>query len=77
MFRVHQTVLFRVLGDSISYLQAAASAADVQNMMILCFDGFWLEMGGLVHLQLGLLCGAALPGAFFKKIMTFLKKHEF
>ena len=29
--------------------------------------GFGLEMEGLVHLQLGLLCGAALPGLFSEK----------
>ena len=58
------------------YLQAAASAADLQNPMIGCFDGFRLEMGVLVHPQSGLLCGAALPG-FFQKNMTFVKKHAF
>ena len=29
--------------------------------------GFGLEMEGLVHPQSGLLCGAALPGAFFSR----------
>ena len=37
---------------------------------------FGLEMGGLVHPQFGLLCGAALPGAFFSQNNTpFKKKH--
>ena len=29
-----------------------------------------MEMGSLVHPQLGLLCGAALPGFFSQKIST-------
>ena len=33
-----------------------------------------MEMGVLVHPQLGLLCGAALPGAFFSQKNTPLKK---
>ncbi len=32
----------------------------------------------LVHSQSGLLCGAALPGAFFsRKTAFFVKKHDF
>ena len=37
-----------------------------------------MEMGVLVHPQLGLRFGAALPGAFFSAINnTFEKKHDF
>ena len=37
-----------------------------------------MEMGVLVHPQLGLRFGAALPGAFFsQKNSTFRKKHAF
>ena len=37
-----------------------------------------LKMGVLVHPQLSLLCGAALPGALFSlKNMTFQNKHVF
>ena len=34
----------------------------------------WLEMGGLVHPQLGLLCGPALPGAFCYRKTWLLRK---
>ena len=57
-----------------AHLQAAASAADLQNPMIGFFDGLLLEMGVWVHPQYGFLCGAAVPGVFFsKKNMTFAK----
>ena len=37
-----------------------------------------MEMGVLVHPQLGLRFGAALPGAFcYQKNNTFVKKHDF
>ena len=40
--------------------------------------GFGLEMEGLVHPQSGLLCGAALPGAFFsRKTWPSWKKQDF
>ena len=62
-------------------LQAAASAADLQNPMIWFFDGFGLIFignGGFGASQFGLLCGASLPGAFFsRKNMTLVKKHYF
>ena len=39
--------------------------------------GFGLEMGGLVHPQSGLLCGAALPGAFFSEKHDLREKTLF
>ena len=40
--------------------------------------GVWIGNGGFDASQLGLRCGAALPGTFFfKKNMTFVKKHDF
>ena len=33
-----------------------------------------MKIGVLVHPQLGLLCGAALPGAFFLRETFFLEK---
>ena len=37
-----------------------------------------MDMGVLVHPQLGLRFGAALPGAFFsEKNTTFAKKNDF
>ena len=41
------------------------------------FQLILLKIGGLVHPQLGLLCGAALPGAFFQTNSTFYKKTIF
>ena len=55
-------------------LQAAASAADLQNPMIGCFEGFRLGMGVLVHPQSGLLCGAALPFVLLQNNITCMKK---
>ena len=49
------------------YLQAAASAADLQKLdesILGFFDWFPLEMGVLVHPHSGLLWPASLPGAF-------------
>ena len=45
-------------------------------------DFYWkwgvLEIEGLVHPQLGLLFGAALPFfCFYQKNITFVKKHDF
>ena len=34
-----------------------------------------MEIGVLVHPQLGLRFGAALPGAFFSRKITLLKKN--
>ena len=42
---------------------------------LLIFSGLLLKMGVLVHPQLGLLCGAALPGAFFAEKHNFYEKH--
>ena len=39
--------------------------------------GVWIGNGVLVHPQFCLLCGAALPGAFLKKSMTFMKNLIF
>ena len=36
-----------------------------------------MEMGVLVHPQLGLRFGAALPGAFFLRKTALKKKHDF
>ena len=42
------------------------------------FQWILLEMGVLVHPQLGVRFGAALPGAFAsEKNSTFEKKHDF
>ena len=67
-----------------NYLQAAASAADLFDSMIGCFDGFWLEMGGLdwkwgvwcIPIRSSVWCSPA--GFFFSwKKMTFVTKHYF
>ena len=59
--------LFIVAGDyqKVGYdnLQAAASAADLQNPMSVFFDGSRLEMGVLVHPQSGLV--VVQPRRFF------------
>ena len=41
------------------------------------WEWFQLDMGGLVHPQFGLLCGAALPGAFFRKTRRLCKNTIF
>ena len=58
-----------------TYLQAAASAADLQNPMIGFVDGFYLKIAVLVHPQCGFLRGAALPGAFFVPNTLLFRKH--
>ena len=43
---------------------------------LICVDFQWIlmKMGVWVHPQLGLLCGAALPGAFFLRKTALLTK---
>ena len=65
-------------------LQAAASAADLFDSMIGCFDGFSLEMGGLdwkwgvwcIPIRSSVWCSPA-GGFFFQKNMTFVKNMIF
>ncbi len=59
-----------------TYLQAAASAADLQNLMISFFDGFRLDRGGLVHPQIRTsVWFSPAGGLFYRKALHVYKNH--